>query len=115
MAVEDQFQIFHLELHFGTSVAHSDQKSTEENIHQIENNVNSSTSETDMYILQPQIWCNFNSLLWWKNSATKYKILAELARKYLSIFAMFVSSEKLLLSAENTNVIVYYSRTLIYC
>ncbi|XP_025407098.1 zinc finger BED domain-containing protein 1-like [Sipha flava] len=67
--------------------------------------VNCDTSDSDIqyqhYLAEPQLKFDFYALEWWKIRASKYPLIVALAKKYLSIPATSVSSERCFSTAGN--------------
>jgi hypothetical protein len=56
-------------------------------------------AEIKCYQLEPAILYEHNPLLWWKTNQHRFPLLAEIARKYLSIPATSAPSERLFSTA----------------
>lgn len=62
---------------------------------------NSTETQFEMYLAEPQISHSMNSFEWWATREKRYPALAELARKYLCIPATSASSERVFSTAGN--------------
>ena len=51
--------------------------------------------ETEAFIREPELNPDGNSLLWWKNHAHKFPLIAHLAKRYLSVSATSVPSGRI--------------------
>ena len=71
--------------------------SFQEHSSQDDNNI--ANHEFNSYLLLPRVPSKTNILQWWASRKSDYPILAKLARKYLSIPATSVPSERLFSSA----------------
>ncbi|XP_050064486.1 E3 SUMO-protein ligase ZBED1-like [Aphis gossypii] len=63
--------------------------------------VNDLTTEFQNYLAEPQLKFDLNSFDWWKSREDKYPAIGILAKKYLSIPATSVSSERCFSTAGN--------------
>ncbi|XP_060859967.1 E3 SUMO-protein ligase ZBED1-like [Metopolophium dirhodum] len=63
--------------------------------------INDASTQYHYYLAEPQLRYDFDPFEWWKSHEKKYPLIAELAKKYLSIPATSVSSERCFSTAGN--------------
>ncbi|KAL4131395.1 hypothetical protein QTP88_008711 [Uroleucon formosanum] len=63
--------------------------------------INDASTQYHYYFAEPQLRYDFDPFEWWKSHEKKYPLIAELAKKYLSIPATSVSSERCFSTAGN--------------
>ncbi|CAI6369807.1 unnamed protein product [Macrosiphum euphorbiae] len=63
--------------------------------------INDASTQYHSYLTEPQLIYDFDPFGWWKSHEKKYPLIAELAKKYLSIPATSVSSERCFSTAGN--------------
>lgn len=59
-------------------------------------------NEFDLYLSEPQINHNQNPLVWWRNNAKRFPIIARLAKKYLCMQGSSTPSERVFSTCGNT-------------